>query len=278
MTEVKLFDTPEYTFKQSVHNHLPPVPIRGALVGGSGSGKSRCLVSLILHQYRRCFDRIFVFSPRVDIDMTWQPVKRYVSDVLKVDTNKEPAFFAEWDPAQLEKIIDDQYRIIEFQKKQKHKKLLSILVVIDDHADNAQLVHNNNGILAKLYFRGRHLGISTLVSTQKLKAISSAIRANLQFLFVWRLRNYSELESLLEELSAIHDKKTLMAMYNKAVNQPYNFWNVILVNRPDDMFWDGMKRRQVVKDNASETADSGGRGGSGQHDQLHLSTSAVRRP
>ena len=139
-------------------------------------------------------------------------------------------------------------------------------------------MHNNNGILAKLYFRGRPLGISTLVSTQKLKAISSAIRANLQFLFVWRLRNYAELDGLLEELSAIHDKKTLLAMYNQAVNQPYNFWNVILVNRPDDMFWDGMKRRQVVKDNASETADSGGRGGSGQHDQLHLSTSAVRRP
>jgi hypothetical protein len=157
---------------------------------------------LILHQYRRCFDRIFVFSPSVDIDMTWLPVKKYVSDTLTVDVSKEPCFFEHWDPADLEKIIDDQYRIIEFQKKQKHKKLLSILVVIDDHADNAQLVHNNNGILAKLYFRGRHLGISTLVSTQKLKAISSAIRANLQFLFVWRLRNYSELESLLEELSA----------------------------------------------------------------------------
>ena len=146
--------------------------------------------------------------------------------------------------------------------------------MIDDHADNAQLVHNNNGILAKLYFRGRHLGISTLVSTQKLKAISSAIRANLQFLFVWRLRNYSELESLLEELSAIHDKKTLLAMYNQAVNQPYNFWNVILVNRPADMFWDGMKRRQVVKDDAPETSDGGRGSGAGQRD---LSAVAVRR-
>ena len=250
------------------------MPIRGALVGGSGSGKSRCLVSLILHQYRRCFDRIFVFSPSVDIDMTWLPVKKYVSDVLKVDVSKEPCFFEHWDPADLEKIIDDQYRIIEFQKKQKHKKLLSILVVIDDHADNAQLVHNNNGILAKLFFRGRHLGISTLVSSQKLKAISSAIRANLQFLFVWRLRNYSELESLLEELSAIHDKKTLLSMYNQAVSQPYGFWNVILVNRPADMFWDGMKRRQIIKDDAPETQSGGGSSGAGQRD---LSAVAVRR-
>jgi hypothetical protein len=103
MTEVKLFPTPEYTQRQSIFKHLPKVPIRGALVGGSGSGKSRCLVSLILHQYRGCFSRIFVFSPSVHIDMTWLPVKKYVEEDLKVDLAKEPAFFDEWDPGQLEK-------------------------------------------------------------------------------------------------------------------------------------------------------------------------------
>jgi hypothetical protein len=132
MTEVKLFPTPEYTQRQSIFKHLPKVPIRGALVGGSGSGKSRCLVSLILHQYRGCFSRVFVFSPSVHIDMTWVPVKKYIEDDLKVDLEKEPAFFDEWDPAQLEKILKDQFQIIEYQKKRKYKRLLSILIVIDD--------------------------------------------------------------------------------------------------------------------------------------------------
>ena len=158
MTELKLFDTPEYTFKQPTFKHLPPVPIRGALVGGSGSGKSRCLVSLILHQYRRCFDRIFVFSPSVHIDMTWQPVKRYVSDVLKVDTSKEPAFFNEWNPADLDKIVDDQYKLIEFQKKQKHKRLLLILVVIDDFADRPDLMHSQLEYLVKALLPRQALG------------------------------------------------------------------------------------------------------------------------
>ena len=72
---------------------------------------------MLLHQYRGCFSRIFVFSPSVDIDMTREPVKLYVERELKVNTAKRPCFFEEWDPERLGKIIDEQYKLIEFQKK-----------------------------------------------------------------------------------------------------------------------------------------------------------------
>jgi len=260
MTEVKLFPTPEYSQRQSVFQHLPKVPIRGALVGGSGSGKSRCLVSLILHQYRGCFSRIFVFSPSVHIDMTWIPVKKYVEEDLKVDLAKEPAFFDEWDPGQLEKILADQFKIIEYQKAKKYKRLFSILVVIDDFADRADLMHSNANVLSRLFFRGRHLSISTLVSSQRLKSIASAIRANLQFLCVWRLRSWTELDSLLEELSAIHDKKTLLALYEEAVSKPYGFWMVILTEPPDRMFWSSFAHRQVADSADLHQIEGGGPG------------------
>ena len=257
MTEVKLFPTREYTTRQSSVAHLPKVPIRGALVGGSGSGKSRALVSMLLHQYRGCFSRIFVFSPSVDIDMTWEPVKNYVAHDLKVNTEREPCFFDEWEPAKLQKIIDDQYKLIEFQKKKGYKRLFAICIVIDDFADRGDLMHNNTNLLSRLFFRGRHLQISTLVSVQRLKSIASAIRANLQFLMVWRLRSYTELESLLEELSAIHDKKTLMALYEQAVSQPYGFWLVNLTERPDRMFWSSFRHRQVVSADLDEGESRG---------------------
>jgi hypothetical protein len=250
MTDVKLFPTREYSTRQSTFAHLPKVPIRGALVGGSGSGKSRAMVSMLLHQYRGCFSRIYVFSPSVDIDMTWEPVKRYVENDLKVNLDKEPCFFDEWEPERLGKIIDEQYKLIEFQKKKGYKRLFSICVVVDDWADRVDLMHNNANLLSRLFFRGRHLQISTLVSVQRLKSIASAIRANLQFLMVWRLRSYTELESLLEELSAIHDKKTLMALYEQAVSQPYGFWLVVLTERPERMFWSGFRQRQVIDDSA----------------------------
>ena len=254
MTEVKLFETPEYSFKQSRFKHLPPVPIRGALVGASGSGKSRALVSLLLHQYRGAFERIFIFSPSVDIDATWLPVKRYVEDTLKVDTDKESCFFSEWDPAELERIISEQYKLVEWQKKQKHKRIFSICVVIDDFADRPDLMHSNANVLSRLYFRGRHLGISTLVSSQRLKSIASAIRANLQFLMIWRLRNRTELDALIDELSAIHPTKTLLAAYEEAVSRPYGFWMLILVNPPQTMFWSSMSHRQEIREEDPEPA------------------------
>jgi hypothetical protein len=119
------------------------------------------------------------------------------------------------------------------------------------------LMHNNANLLSRLFFRGRHLQISTLVSVQRLKSIASAIRANLQLLTIWRLRSFTELESLLEELSAIHDKKTLLALYEQAVSQPYGFWLVKLTDRPDRMFWSSFRHRQVVSADLDEPEGRG---------------------
>ena len=67
------------------------------------------------------------------------------------------------------------------------KKLYQVLVVIDDFADTPQL-HKPHGALDTLFIRGRHMQISTWVSSQKLRLISAAVRVNMQFLCCcWRL-------------------------------------------------------------------------------------------
>ena len=50
--------------------------------------------------------------------------------------------------------------------------------------------------------------ISAITSTQVYKQISPIVRKKMTHLFIYRLRNYGGLESIIEELSAIHDKKT----------------------------------------------------------------------
>ena len=68
------------------------------------------------------------------------------------------------------------------------KKLYQVLIILDDLADMPQL-HKPNGALDTLFIRGRHMQISTWVSSQKLRLISAAVRVNMQFLCCWRLRN-----------------------------------------------------------------------------------------
>ena len=71
--------------------------------------------------------------------------------------------------------------------------------------------------------------ISTIASTQVYKQISPTVRKHITNLFIYRLRNYCDLESIIEEMSAISDKKTLLQMYHEAVSEPYSLLYINLV-------------------------------------------------
>ena len=175
MGKIKLFPTPEYSSKQSSDPVVPLVPCTGIFLGPSKSGKTVALISLILEQYRGVFERIYVFSPSVNIDNGWIPVKKYIEGDLGVNTEREQTYWDEWDEAALRRIIQQQRKITEASKKLEMKKLYQVLVVIDDFADTPQL-HKPHGALDTLFIRGRHMQISIWVSSQKLRLISAAVR------------------------------------------------------------------------------------------------------
>ena len=74
----------EYSSKQSKYEHVPKLPMRSIVLGPSGAGKSVLLSNMILDVYRGCFNRIYIFSPSIDIDHTWNPVKEYIEKEMKV--------------------------------------------------------------------------------------------------------------------------------------------------------------------------------------------------
>ena len=73
--------------------------------------------------------------------------------------------------------------------------------------------------------------ISTITATQVYKGVSPVIRKSMTHLFIYRLRNYGDLESIVEELSAIYDKKTLLQIYHEAVSEEYSFLYVNLMSK-----------------------------------------------
>ena len=94
-------------------------------------------------------------------------------------------------------------------------------MVVDDFADSPEISRHSK-ILHGLYTRGRHNSISTITATQKFAAIANIIRVNATELFVYRLRNYRDLETFIEEVSAVVDKKTLMQIYTMATSESYS--------------------------------------------------------
>jgi hypothetical protein len=172
------------------------------------------------------------------VDQTWEAVKKYQLDVMKVkDSEDEVLYHDHYTVEALEKIIDTQAKVILHMKKTKHTHLFSVLVIVDDFADDPSFSRHSK-LLHSLFTRGRHNSISTIVSTQKFTAVAPIIRVNATFLCVYRLRNTKDLETFLEELSALVPRKELLEIYHLAVKDPYSFLYINLVApRLNDTFF-----------------------------------------
>ena len=157
MDQIKVFKQTQYSGKgDPLKDNLPHLPWRGLLVGPSSAGKTTLIVSALLHQYRGRFEIIYVFSPSVDVDDAWKPVKDYSDQELQVDQNKDKTFFHEWRPEVLEMLLDRQLKVTELQKRREHKEMYQIAVIIDDFADRADVMCSSGNILTSLFIRGRH--------------------------------------------------------------------------------------------------------------------------
>ena len=85
--------------------------------------------------------------------------------------------------------------------------------------------------------RERHSGISTICSTQKFTALHPILRVNASELIVFRLRNYSDLITFLDEVSALIDKQTLLQIYTTATEEAFSFLYCNLVaKKKNDIF------------------------------------------
>ena len=239
----------EYEVKQSKYHQCGKLPIRSILLGPSGAGKGILLQNMILDIYRGCFERVYVFSPSSFVDKTWEPVKEYLNKTINLSENEPPLFYDTNDQENLERIIDTQRKVTEHLKSKKDtKKLFQILIVIDDWADSPDFSRKSQ-LLHALFTRGRHSGISTIVSTQKFTALHPIIRVNATELYVFRLRNYRDLETFIEEVSALIDKKSLMEIYNLATAEPYSFLYVKLTaKKKDDIFMVKFNKKITIQD------------------------------
>ena len=102
--------------------------------------------------------------------------------------------------------------------------------------------------LDSLYTRGRHVYCSVFIGVPKFQVLSNIIRVNATDLYVFSLRNMSDYNAIIEEISAIQDKETIEQLYHLAMDSdPYAFLYVKLSSRKkDDMFYISLKKRIIL--------------------------------
>lgn len=87
--------------------------------------------------------------------------------------------------------------------------MYSILIVIDDHADNPAFTRNSK-LLHALFTRGMHHYINTVISSQVLTTSAPNIRKRLSSLYIFKLTNMRDTDFITEEFSGLAGSKQTM--------------------------------------------------------------------
>ena len=83
-----------------------------------------------------------MFSPPIEVDSSWCPVEEYIQNHQELDPT-EKIYFDNYDAEALRGILDTQHKIIDYMKKKHFKKLVQVLIIIDDFADDPSLVRQS---------------------------------------------------------------------------------------------------------------------------------------
>ena len=68
-------------------------------------------------------------------------------------------------------------------------------------------------------------------------------------MYLFRLRNSNDLIAVVDELSALLDKKTLYEVYMKATELPYSFLFIKLTSKTlNDMFMVNLNKKIMISD------------------------------
>jgi GTPase SAR1 family protein len=241
---VKEVKTKQYISKQSKYKMLGALPSSMIVVGPSGSGKTTLLNSLITDLYRNSFERIYIFSPSIFVDAAWLPVRDYIEKEMKViPSEDDEIYFDHYSEEKLQNIIDTQHKIIKYMKEHSYKKMFNIMVLIDDMADCSDFMRSSK-LLHQLYIRGRHNFITVCTAVQRYYCLAPIIRLNTRMMFLYKLRNQKDLDSITEEISALVDKKTFLTIYEKATEQPFSFLYINLISQDkNNMFYINFDKR-----------------------------------
>ncbi len=89
---VKPMNLIDYKCKQSKYSVAAKLPMRSILLAPSNSGKTVVISSMITDIYKGCFSRIYIMSPSVHLDQTYEAIRNYQENTMKVKETEEDKY------------------------------------------------------------------------------------------------------------------------------------------------------------------------------------------
>ena len=70
--------------------------------------------------YKGCVSRVYIWSPSIEVDNTWKPIKDYIRDNIK-PSDRENCYFDSYDPAELEQVLKTHNKLLIIRKNRNIK-------------------------------------------------------------------------------------------------------------------------------------------------------------
>ena len=191
--------------------YIPDHPYRILIIGGSGSGKTNALLSLINNQPD--IDKIYLYTK----DPYEKKYQYLINKLEKVGLNhfNDPKAFMEYSND-----MQDVYKNIEDYNPINKRK---ILIIFNDMI--ADMINNNklNPMVTELFIRGRKLNISIVFITQSYFKVPKDVRLNSTHFFIVKIPNKRELQQIALNHSSDIDFKDFINIYKKCTKEPYSY-------------------------------------------------------
>jgi hypothetical protein len=217
---------------KTVRNRNPYAPqwdesggFRYLMVGGSGSGKTNALVSLIIDHLE--YDTISVYAKSLN-----QPIYRRLMDHVKLaqealeqkieslnrreKKNKTGIKHEPWQIGHFGSELSDIKPLSEYDDSKQN------LVVFDDFL----LDKKAENVITEFFVRSRHRGCSLIYLSQSYTKTPINVRRNCDFFSFFKLPQGRDLNLIWNDVGGALDKDTFKRMFLAATTERFSFFTV----------------------------------------------------
>jgi hypothetical protein len=209
----------ESPFSHPNANIIPKHPFRLALCGASGSGKTNCLINLIVNPnfYAEFFKTIIIISPNFNNDQSYQYIQRYVDKKRPAKKRISLFVYEAFEDAEMNQMMEER----DAAKKQLGEKLEPCLVVLDDILADTNLLKSS--FMTSLFTRGRHYAMSTMIASQSFMKIPRTVRLNCTHFVLFKFSNEGELKRVYDEIVTDMKLEVFERLSEMVFRKPYTF-------------------------------------------------------